>query len=87
MYLDPNQLPLVKGKSVLIIDDAVSSGRTLKETWDLLERIGCVIVGCGVVMRQGSEWKDLLGQKRAGRVVGVFESPLLRAVEGGWDMR
>lgn len=73
----------------MIIDDAVSSGRTLKATWDLLEseHVGCRVVGCGVVMRQGAEWKVVLGEERAERVVGVLESPLLRKVEGGWDLR
>jgi adenine/guanine phosphoribosyltransferase-like PRPP-binding protein len=87
VYLDPHQLLLVKGKRAVIIDDAVSSGRTLKATWDLLERIGCVIEGCGVVMRQGEEWRMLLGDERAEKVVGVLESPLLRVVDGGWDLR
>jgi adenine/guanine phosphoribosyltransferase-like PRPP-binding protein len=87
VFLDPNLLPLVEGKRAVIIDDAVSSGRTLKATWDLLERVGCMVQGIGVVMRQGGEWKTLLGEERAGEVVGVLESPLLRAVEGGWDLR
>jgi adenine/guanine phosphoribosyltransferase-like PRPP-binding protein len=87
VYLDPNLLPLVQGKRVVVIDDAVSSGRTLKEVWDLLEDVGAIVEGVGVVMKQGSIWKSALGEGRAGRVVGVFESPLLRAVEGGWVVR
>jgi adenine/guanine phosphoribosyltransferase-like PRPP-binding protein len=79
---------LVKGKRAIIIDDAVSSGKTLKETWDFLEReeVGCLGLGVGVVMKQGERWGRLLGDKQE-RVRWVFESPLLRAVEGGWDMR
>jgi adenine/guanine phosphoribosyltransferase-like PRPP-binding protein len=87
VYLDPHQLSLVKGKKVVIIDDAVSSGRTLQATWDMLERIGCDIQACGVVMKQGSKWKDVLGPERSAKVVYVLESPILRAVEGGWDER
>lgn len=87
VFLDPNLLSLVEGKRAVIIDDAVSSGRTLKATWDLLESIGCVVEGVGVVMRQGGEWRGLLGEERAKKVVGVLESPLLRAVDGGWDLR
>jgi adenine/guanine phosphoribosyltransferase-like PRPP-binding protein len=87
VYLDPHQSPLVKGKKVVIIDDAVSSGRTLKATWDMLEGIGCHIQACGVVMKQGSKWKDVLGSERSAKVVYVLESPLLRAVEGGWNIR
>lgn len=87
VYLDPHQLSLVKGKKVVIIDDAVSSGQTLKATWDMLERIGCDIQACGVVMKQGSKWIDILGAERSAKLVHVLESPLLRAVEDGWDIR
>lgn len=87
VYLDPYQLPLVKGKRVVIIDDAVSSGSTLQATWDMLERIGCDIQACGVVMKQGDRWKSILGAGRASKMVYVLESPLLRAVEDGWDVR
>ncbi|PQE29485.1 hypothetical protein CJF32_00003249 [Rutstroemia sp. NJR-2017a WRK4] len=87
VYLDPNQLPLVKGKRCVIIDDAVSSGTTLRATWDMLERIGCEVVGCGVAMKQGSKWEEKVGIERVERVKYVFESPLLEKVEGGWTFR
>jgi adenine/guanine phosphoribosyltransferase-like PRPP-binding protein len=87
LYLDPNLVSLVRGKRVFIIDDAVSSGKTLNAAWDLLERIGCVIEGCGVAMMQGEEWRELLKEDRARNVVGVMKSPMLKAVENGWDMR
>lgn len=87
IYIDPHLLPLVQGKTAVIIDDAVSSGKTLKSAWDLLERLGCNIQGCGVVMKQGSEWMGLLGPDRSSKLVHVLESPLLRAVDDGWDLR
>jgi adenine/guanine phosphoribosyltransferase-like PRPP-binding protein len=87
LYLDPNQVSLVKGKKAVIIDDAVSSGTTLKSTWDFLESVGCEILVCGVVMKQGERWKGVLGPERTGKVVWVFESPLLRKAEGGWVVR
>ncbi|QSZ35036.1 hypothetical protein DSL72_007899 [Monilinia vaccinii-corymbosi] len=87
VYLDPHQLPLVSGKRAVIIDDAVSSGVTLKMTWDLLERVGCDIVGCGVVMKQGKKWQEKFGQERVAKLVYVLESPLLEAVDDGWALR
>lgn len=87
VFLDPHQLSLVKGKKVVIIDDAVSSGRTLQATWDMLDRIGCDIQACGVVMKQGSKWMDVLGPERTAKLVYVLESPLLRAIDAGWDVR
>ncbi|KAL2074698.1 hypothetical protein VTL71DRAFT_8477 [Oculimacula yallundae] len=87
LYLDPNQVSLIKGKRVMIIDDAVSSGKTLKASWNFLDAVGCEVIGCGVVMKQGSRWQAVLGEERAGKVVWVFECPLLRRVDGGWDIR
>lgn len=72
---------------MVVIDDAVSSGTTLKAAWDMLDRIGCDIRGCGVVMKQGAKWMDVLGAERASKLVYVLESPLLRAVEEGWNVR
>ena len=87
VYLDPHQLPLLRNKRIVIIDDAVSSGKTLQATWDLLESIGCDIQACGVAMKQGAKWMEVLGAERASKVVYVLESPLLRALDGGWHVR
>lgn len=84
IYLDPNQLVLMRGKRVLIVDDAVSSGRTLVQTWDLLTRLGVQVVGAVVAMRQGNKWRAALGEARASRVRGVFNSPLLEWRGEGW---
>lgn len=87
VFLDPNQLALVKGKRIVIVDDAVSSGLTLKASWDFLEgeNIGAEVLGAGVVMIQGERWKEVIGEAR--KVGGVFDSPLLKAVESGWVVR
>jgi adenine/guanine phosphoribosyltransferase-like PRPP-binding protein len=87
VYLDPHQLPLLQGKRVVLIDDAVSTGTTLLAAWELLESLGLNIVASGVAMRQGQRWVDKLGAERASRVVGVFDSPLLQAVPEGWVLR
>lgn len=87
IYLDPNQLALVQGRRIVLVDDAISSGSTAPPVWDLLERAGAQVVGYGVAMRQGGRWRAALGPARAGRVVGVFDSPLLQATAGGWGPR
>lgn len=84
IYLDPNMLSLLTGKSVLLVDDAVSSGRTIAPVWDLLNRLGIKVVGAAVAMRQGAAGAEVLGPARAGRVAGVFESPLLALRHDGW---
>lgn len=94
LYLDPNQLPLVKGKRCVLIDDAVSSGKTLKSSWEFLEgeEVGAIIEVVGVCMKQGERWRGVLdegrhGEGRSEKVKWVFESPLLKAVDGGWVLR
>lgn len=83
----------------MLIDDAVSSGKTLKSSWEFLESdvVGARIEVVGVCMKQGERWRDLLdggidgeervGKKRSDRVEWVFESPLLKAVDDGWVVR
>ncbi|MCC5809665.1 MAG: hypothetical protein JJU06_04750 [Ectothiorhodospiraceae bacterium] len=85
VYLDPNQLPLIAERRVALVDDAISTGRTMNACWDLLESLGAEIVACGVAMRQGDRWRELLDEERVGKLVGVFDSPLLRAVPEGWE--
>ncbi len=84
VFLDPNQLPLVAGRSVLIVDDAVSSGATLSQVWTLLEALGARVAGALVAMRQGRAWHDALGADRSARVQGVFDSPRLVLRGDGW---
>lgn len=87
IYLDPNLLPLIQGRSVALVDDAISTGTTARAAWDLIELLGAEVVAFGVAMRQGRRWADALGGARASRVLGVFDSPLLRAVPQGWALR
>lgn len=87
VYLDPNLLELVQGRRVALVDDAVSTGTTLVAAWDLLEALGVNVTVCGVAMLQGTRWRERMGPQRAKRIVGVFESPILRAAEQGWVLR
>lgn len=84
VYLDPNLVPLLRGRRVVLIDDAISSGATADAPWRLVESVGAVIPACGVAMRQGERWMTTLGPERAEKVIGVFDTPLLEAVPNGW---
>ena len=84
LYLDPNQWPLVRGRRVLLVDDAVSSAQTLVQVWTLMEALGARVAGAVVAMCQGDRWRSALGAEHAARVRGVFDSPLLRLGDDGW---
>lgn len=87
VYLDPNLLPLLAGRRVALVDDTLSTGTTMASAWDLMDTLGVQVVACGVAMLQGERWRERLGPQRAARSVGVFRSPLLRAVSEGWTLR
>ncbi len=84
IYLDPNQWPLLCGRRVVVVDDAISSGHTMARVWDLLERLEVEVAGVVVAMRQGPVWRDTLGAARAALVQGAFDSPLLVLRTDGW---
>lgn len=84
VYIDPNQLPLLAGRRVVIIDDAVSTGSTLAAVFDLLKQEGAEVVGAVVAMRQGVIWRERLGPGRSALVAGVFDSPRLVLRDDGW---
>ncbi len=84
VYLDPNQLPLLQGRRVVIVDDVVSSAHTLSRVWNLLQSLGAEVVGSVVAMRQGSGWADALGSARAAQVLGVFDTPQFERRAAGW---
>lgn len=84
IYVDPHQLPLVRGRSVVLVDDAVSSGETLSQAWSLLERLGADVIGAVVAMRQGSASWEVLGQRRVASLRYVFDSPILEWRTDGW---
>jgi adenine/guanine phosphoribosyltransferase-like PRPP-binding protein len=84
LYLDPNQLPLLQGRRVLLVDDAVSSGQTALQAWRLLEGRGLQVAGLLVAMRQGDAWRATLGAPWSAQVHGVFDSPLLERRDDGW---
>lgn len=87
LFLDPRLLPLLEGRRVAVVDDVVSSGRSLRATLALLRVTGVAPVAVGVAMLQGERWREALAADDAGwpgLVHGVFPSPLLRRTEGGW---
>lgn len=87
VYLDPNLVPRLSGKRVIVVDDAISSGTTIVSVLTLLARIGAEPARIVVAMRQGTAWRESLAARDAalpGLVHGVFDSPILTRVPGGY---
>ncbi|WP_127597217.1 phosphoribosyltransferase [Nitratireductor alexandrii] len=88
LYLDPRLLPLLQGRRVAVVDDAISTGRSTAAVVKLLGKAGTRPVVLAYAMLQTARWQAELETLEAGlcrRVRGAFETPLLEAVgDGGW---
>lgn len=87
LYLDPRMLPLLAGRRVLLVDDVLSTGRSIAAALALLARVGIVPVAIACAMLQTQRWRaalDGLDPPFAGPVHGVIASPLLTRRGEGW---
>lgn len=85
LYLDPRLLPLLDGRRVVLIDDVISTGRSILAGLALLRAAGVTPVAVGCAMLQSDRWQahpELAGVD--GRLVSVLASPLLRRTPEGW---
>ena len=85
LYLDPRLVPLLEGRRVALVDDVISTGRSLVAGLELLKRCGCEPVAIGAAMLQSDRWHHQPALRdRADHLHAVVTTPLLHRVEGGW---
>jgi len=88
LYLDPRMLPLIENRRVLLVDDVISSGRSIVAALKLLDALGIVPVAIGAAMLQTDAWREPVSTiypHTLERVVGVLRTPRLKRVAtGGW---
>jgi adenine/guanine phosphoribosyltransferase-like PRPP-binding protein len=84
VYLDPNLVPRLRGRRVLVVDDTISTGTTATAVLRLLERAGANAVGLVFAMSQGNAWKMSLAPAWRDKVRFVFQSPQFQLSPGGW---
>lgn len=53
LFIDSADVKIVKGKKVIIIDDVISTGRTVAVGKELIERTGGKLIAVAVVIKQG----------------------------------
>ena len=61
LMLDRRSVPLLSGRRVVVVDDVVATGSSLAATFALARAAGAEIVGAGVILTEGHEWKKTLG--------------------------
>jgi len=88
LYLDPRMLPLIENRRVLLVDDVISSGRSIVAALKLLEALGIRPVAIGAAMLQTDAWREPVSAvypRAPERVVGVLRTPRLKRLgTGGW---
>ena len=62
LYFGENDAEFLKGKRVLIVDDVISTGNSLKALENLVEKTGANIVGKAAVLAEGDakDRKDII---------------------------
>ncbi|KJC34034.1 phosphoribosyltransferase [Bradyrhizobium sp. LTSP849] len=81
LRLDPNLLPLIEGRRVVLVDDAISTGATAIAAIRLLQTIGAEIAGMVVAMKQTNRWE---ASAAALPVRAVYGCPLFQRSDAGW---
>jgi adenine/guanine phosphoribosyltransferase-like PRPP-binding protein len=85
LRLDPNLLPLIEGRRVVLVDDAISTGATAVAAVRLLQRIGAEVAGLVVAMKQTNRWEHAINAlQRQPEVHAVYGCPLFQRREDGW---
>jgi adenine/guanine phosphoribosyltransferase-like PRPP-binding protein len=61
LLLDRQAIPLLRGRRVVVVDDVVASGSSLKGSVELVRHAGAEVVGIGVILTEARDWQATLG--------------------------
>ncbi|HEY1721766.1 MAG TPA: phosphoribosyltransferase family protein [Magnetospirillaceae bacterium] len=81
LLLDRRAVPLLKGKRVVVVDDVVCTGSSLAATLRLVRQAGGDVVGTGVILTEGHDWRAPLGADAA-KLVSLGHIPQFK-IDGG----
>lgn len=85
LRLDSNLLPLIKGRRVALVDDAISTGATAVAAVRLLQTVGVEIAGMIVAMKQTNRWEEPVSALAVPLAVrAVYGCPLFALGDEGW---
>ena len=81
LMLDRRSVPLLAKRRVAVVDDVVATGSSLAATLALARAAGAEIVGAGVILTEGHDWKKALGAD-ARLVQGLGHIPQFALADG-----
>jgi adenine/guanine phosphoribosyltransferase-like PRPP-binding protein len=84
LLLDRQALPLLAGKRVVVVDDVVASGSSLKGSVELVRSAGGEVVGIGVILTEARDWQATLGQDAA-LIHSLAHIPQFTSTAEGWQ--
>ncbi|WP_176086365.1 phosphoribosyltransferase [Martelella sp. HB161492] len=87
LYVDPRMLPLLEGRRVVLVDDVISSGKSILAGLQLLRSCGVKPVAIAVAMLQskrGLEAIEAFDNSLVPHVHAAFASPILTKGEDGY---
>jgi len=85
LRLDPNLRPLLEGRRVVLIDDAISTGTTAVAAARLSRSIGIETAGMVVAMKQTNRWEAAMATLPTPLAIrAVYGCPLFKRGDGGW---
>lgn len=84
LLLDRRMIPLLAGRRVVVVDDVVASGSSLKGSLDLVRSAGGEVVGVGVILTEAREWQKALGAD-ANLIHSLGHIPQFRKESGRWE--
>lgn len=88
LFVDPRMLPLLEGRRVCLVDDVISSGRSILAALGLLDKVGVRPVAIGAAMVQTRRWETALAEAHGDlvtRVQSAIASPLLQRSGELWE--
>jgi adenine/guanine phosphoribosyltransferase-like PRPP-binding protein len=85
LRLDPNLLPLLQARRVVLVDDTISTGATAVAAIRLLRSLNVDVTGMIVAMKQTNRWDAAMRSLSISLTVrAVYGCPLFRQEEDGW---
>lgn len=83
LLLDRRMIPLLAGRRVVVVDDVVASGSSLKGSIELVRAAGGEVAGVGVILTEAREWQATLGEDAA-LIHSLGHIPQFGRTVGGW---
>ncbi|RWP52168.1 phosphoribosyltransferase family protein [Mesorhizobium sp.] len=84
LLLDRRAIPFLAGKRVVVVDDVVASGSSLKGSVELARSAGAEVVGIGVILTEARDWQETLGPDQA-LIHSLAHIPQFALGKDGWS--